>query len=150
MVERIPSSIALGSIRVQVPDTGPSLTQQEFVDQCDINHQIALFTRAGRPLPVYGQEMSLDQVQDLNATYMDAVSAVQEVEAAFAELPSPVRGRFDNDPLKLAQFLQDPANRAEAYKLGLVVTPPVPPAKPSEAPAGGVAAPVTGAQGAGA
>lgn len=145
----IPSSRRMksGYKRVYAPVSGESLTQQEFKDQCDINHQIALFTRAGRPLPAYGSQ-SLEDVQDLNATYIDAVNAVREVEDAFQLLPSAVRSRFNNSPLLLAEFLSDQANHKEAYDLGLVQAPPhipsAPPSKkgpqgPSEPPKGGEA-----------
>lgn len=113
-------------LRVVQPLGGPSLTQSEWKDQCDINHQIALFKRAGRPLPAYGQDATVEHVQDVNATYVEAFNASREVEEAFAQLPSKVRTRFDNSPLKLAVFLADGVNAEEAYELGLTKSPPRP------------------------
>jgi hypothetical protein len=35
-------------------------------------------------------------------------------------LPANIRSRFDNDPAKLIDFMENPANREEAESLGLV------------------------------
>lgn len=50
----------------------------------------------------------------------DAYNRILEAQAGFADLPSNVRARFGNDPMQLISFLNDPSNRAEAEKLGLV------------------------------
>lgn len=118
-----------------------SLTQKEFKDQCDINHQIALYTRNGQPLPPWPKDFDYDQVQDINATYVDAISSIQVVEDAFEQLPAAVRSRFENDPLKMAAFLADQANLSEAYELGLVNNPPPASIPPAEQPRGGADAP---------
>lgn len=119
-----------------------SLTQLEFQDECDINHQIAMYTRNRQPLPAaWPEDFDYDQVQDLNATYVDAIASIQAVEEAFAELPSAVRTRFENDPLKMAEFLQDVNNRDEAYSLGLINSLPEPSIPPAEQNSGGADAP---------
>ena len=46
---------------------------------------------------------------------------VVKAEEAFMTLPAVVRARFANDPAGIFTFLQDPANRDEAVKLGLIV-----------------------------
>ena len=51
-----------------------SLTQAEFQDDCDINVQVANYLRQGVPLPAYGQDVDMDHVQDVNATYLSAIS----------------------------------------------------------------------------
>lgn len=118
-----------------------SLTQAEFLDQCDINHQVALYTRSQQPLPPWPQDFDYDQVQDLTATYVDAISAINAVEEAFEDLPAAVRTRFDNDPLKMAAFLSDDNNASEAFALGLVNRPPEPPIPPAKQNTGGADAP---------
>lgn len=52
----------------------------------------------------------------------DAYNRILEAQAGFADLPSNVRARFGNDPMQMIAFLNDPANRVEAEKLGLVNT----------------------------
>lgn len=118
-----------------------SLTQVEFADECDINHQIAKYTRTGTPLPPWPTDFDYEQVQDINATYVDAIASIQAVDEAFAELPAAVRTRFDNDPLKMAQFLSDADNLNEAYDLGLVNSPPHSSIPPAEQPSPGADAP---------
>lgn len=123
--------------RVLQPVGDASLTQTEFQDDCDINHQIAQYQRHRLPLPTHWQSVPVDQVQDIHATYIDVINSVREVDEAFADLPAKVRSRFDNDPLKLAQFLADPANHSEAYDLGLVQSAPesLTPAEQNPSPA---------------
>lgn len=48
-----------------------------------------------------------------------ATLLVQEASTAFQSLPSAVRERFKNDPVKLLDFLGDEKNLDEAVKLGL-------------------------------
>lgn len=59
-------------------------------------------------------------------TYQDAMEVVLKADNAFYELPSAVRKRFDNDPAKLLDFLQDNNNLDEAVKLGLIDKPVTP------------------------
>ena len=42
-----------------------------------------------------------------------------QAQQSFESLPSELRGRFENDPAKLIDFLSDERNNAEAVKLGL-------------------------------
>lgn len=69
-----------------------------------------------------------EDVSDLS----DLSSAIIKVQKAwddFMELPASVRERFDNNPTKLVDFLNDSKNRQEAIDLGLVNKPePVNPA----------------------
>lgn len=119
------------------PDDG--LTQQNFKDETDINNIMENFAKTGlvdhvnRVTGSYGDFTSVQDYQ----LHLDQVMAAQ---AAFMELPSAVRRRFDNDPAHLLAFLQDPRNRDEAVALGLVEPPPSSPAQkaptaPSEEPA---------------
>ena len=149
--------------RVHPAISGVSLTQDEFLRDCDINVQIENYTRLGRPLPAVAfAGDTQEQVQDVNATYLDAHQAVLDVEDAFAQVPLKVREKFHHNPLEMAAFLSDHNNFHEAVSLGLVDAPPEAPKPPvvpapaaSASPAGeplkGAHAPVApqGAQGAG-
>ena len=68
--------------------------------------------------------------------YHSALNAVIAADAAFMELPASVRARFSNDAGAFVAFCSDPANRAEAEALGLVMPSP-----------GTVAAPAAGGPG---
>jgi len=96
----------------------PSLAQQNFKDECDINHIVKQFGLTGelpgKPLsPQYGDFTGV-------LDYHSAVNAVLAAQDDFMELPAQMRSRFDNDPAKLIDFLTDEGNREEAIKLGLV------------------------------
>lgn len=114
---------------------GPGLTKQSFKEACDINTILKQFERTGvvshlnERKPIWGFDLtSVPEFQKAQAQVLAA-------KAAFANLPSKVRGRFHNDPKEMLAFLYDKENRDEAVKLGLVKPPEVvviPEAKPKE------------------
>jgi len=53
--------------------------------------------------------------------YRTALTRIQAADEAFMQLPSHVRYRFENDPGKLLEFMDDPKNAKEAVALGLAV-----------------------------
>jgi phage internal scaffolding protein len=108
----------------------PSLAQQQFKDECDINNILRQFNVTGQLpeatlSPKYGDFSGISDYK----TALDRVIAADE---EFMNLPATLRARFDNDASKLIEFLEDDQNRLEAEKLGLVdpkedlsLTPPV-------------------------
>ena len=103
----------------------PSLTQQHFAEECDINNIVERYLISGvlgDPLaspsaePMYGDYSS---VSDFHA----AQNLIAEATQTFDLLPASLRKRFDNDPAKLLAFLEDDSNREEAVKLGLLIDP---------------------------
>lgn len=105
----------------------PSLAQQSFKDDVDINVMLEKFKvtgvmPSGVVMPTYGD---FSGVSD----YRSAVEAITKANNAFMDMPANVRNRFDNDPQKFLEFCANPENRAEAERLGLVpkVPEPVPP-----------------------
>ena len=56
-------------------------------------------------------------------TYAEAFALVQDAKRQFDSLPPLVRDKFRNNPAQLFDFVQDPANREECIKLGLVEPP---------------------------
>ena len=111
----------------------PSLAQQNFKDESDINYIVRQFGLTGE-LP--GQTIS-PQYGDFTGVldYHSAVNAVLAAQDEFMDLPAQMRARFDNDPAKLIDFLGNEENREEAIKLGLVAKPI---SEPSETPVGEV------------
>lgn len=96
----------------------PSLTQQQFKDETDINNILRQFNITGllpeAPLsPRYGDFTGI-------VDYHSALNAVIAAEDGFMALPADLRARFQNDPEQLINFLDNPDNKAEAIKLGLV------------------------------
>ncbi|NBN98545.1 MAG: hypothetical protein EBV19_04795, partial [Flavobacteriia bacterium] len=96
----------------------PSLAQQHFKDECDINTILQRFNITGMlpesPLsPRYGDFTGIND-------YHTALNRVMAAQDEFELLPAQIRARFDNDPSKLIEFLEDETNRPEAEELGLV------------------------------
>ena len=96
----------------------PSLAQQHFKDECDINNILRQFNITGllpeSPLsPRYGDFTGIGD-------YHTAINRVIAVQDEFEALPAQIRARFNNDPAELIEFLEDDKNRPEAESLGLV------------------------------
>lgn len=106
----------------------PSLAQQQFKDEVDINSLLEKFKVTGQMpqnivLPTYGDFRGISD-------YRTAIEAVRKADLAFMDLPADIRARFQNDPQKFLEFVSDEKNREEAQKLGLVN--PIPEVKPLE------------------
>lgn len=103
----------------------PSLTQQHFKDECDVNRIMQRYQETGN----WGEQMDVrPQFGDFSNEFdfRTAQETVIRAQAAFESLPSKVRRRFGNDPAELLEFLQDEANRDEAIMLGLIEKPQEP------------------------
>lgn len=100
----------------------PSLTQQQFKAECDINNIAKQFGLTGQlPGAIYAPTFGdFTEVSD----FQSALHAIQNATNSFMELPSSVRSRFQNDPALLVEFCSDPRNAAEAATLGLTRSAP--------------------------
>jgi phage internal scaffolding protein len=96
----------------------PSLAQQQFKDECDINTILERFNVTGQ-LPVSPLEPQFGDFSGIK-DYQSALNAVLEAEESFAALPARVRERFANDPAAFVDFCLDAANRDEMKALGLI------------------------------
>nr|QJB18911.1 MAG: internal scaffolding protein [Microvirus sp.] len=96
----------------------PSLAQQHMKDECDINVIVERFGVTGQlpenPLsPSYGD---FSGVTD----YHSALNQINATMDDFMALPAQLRVRFDHDPVKLLEFIENDQNRDEAIQLGLI------------------------------
>ena len=110
---------ANGSIRVQHLPEGESLTRQSEAAKTDINNIMKKYKRDGTLTHVknsIGQYLDVSNVSDLSS----AIDVVKRAKESFEAYPSDLRLRFDNNAVKMIEFLKDPKNRDEAIKLGLV------------------------------
>lgn len=100
----------------------PSLTQQQFKEECDINNIIARYETTGLLTDPLHPGTRIPQFGDFSNVpdYLHAQTIIARTREAFEALPSKIRDRFDNDPALMLEFLQDESNREEAVKLGLV------------------------------
>lgn len=114
-----------GRIEVVADVGGPSLTRQEFHDECDINVLMGRYERTGL-LPVHpGEPRYMDCVSVPNDFRM-VMDFMIEAEKSFMTLPAHVRKDFDNDPRAFVDFAGDPKNLDQMRKWGLAPDPVVP------------------------
>lgn len=104
----------------------PSMTKQEFKDESDINNIMARFERTGVDTFASANEQRYGDATSVD--FQHAMNIVIQAESMFAEMPAPLRKRFDNDPAEFLRFIDNPANVEESIKLGLRRPPEVPPA----------------------
>lgn len=101
---------------LQCPE--PTLAQQQFADECDINTIVNKFLKTGEltadvHLPKYGDFTGISD-------YQSALNAVIAADEAFLDLPANIRAEFGNDPQMLLEFLADSKNAERAAELGLI------------------------------
>ena len=120
--------------------TQPSMTQQSFKDDCNINKIIERFKVTGRLGDQDSDPTLLPSFDDFSSgsarSLQNALNKVVEARELFDSLPSALRERFGYSPVALLRFLGDSKNRDEAVRLGLVRADAV---APESAPASGVA-----------
>lgn len=98
---------------------GPSMTRQEFKDECDINTIMAQYDGyLSDPMRSLREPMYVD-LTSMPDNLVDAMAILNEASAAFYRLPAVVRREFDNDPVAWADFAADPANKKKMQEWGL-------------------------------
>lgn len=99
-------------------DETDSLTQQQFLAECDINNIVksnasgAMVTHLNERTPHFGDFGDATDFQS-HQNYM------AEAQSAFNSLPAEVRARFKNNPAELLDFVSQEKNQDEAIALGL-------------------------------
>lgn len=107
--------------RVQYLPAKDGKVEQSHKDECDINTMVAR-ARRGTFIPpanrgMYGDFSNMPDFQT-------SKNIVLAAEAMFFALPADLRERFENDPGKALAFMDNPDNREECYKLGLLARIP--------------------------
>ena len=105
----------------------PSMTQQQFARECDINNIV----KSPAYQPVDPSRLLYADVSEV-LEYDKALNIVLKAQDSFSGLPAVVRKRFDNDPSKMIDFLQDANNQQEAISLGLIQNPSAPSSEPEK------------------
>lgn len=73
------------------------------------------------PAPVNPEATRQPRFEDVTSmSYHEMLNKVSGVRSKFESLPSQLRQRFKNDPRVMLSFIDDPKNRKEAVRLGLV------------------------------
>lgn len=115
-----------GRVRVQTINELPSMAQQQFKDECDINNIMKKYQSTGQFLHTTSKQGRYADFSDIK-DYQEMLDTVRYADAAFLELPAQVRARFQNNPAELLSFLQDKSNYDEGVKLGLLQPKPTTP-----------------------
>lgn len=105
--------------RIQSVPEGVSMTQQHMGPETDINNIVSKYLRTGTlgnpsatRQAIFGDFTAID--------YMDMQNAIADIDQQFASLSSKIRRRFNNSAYQLVRFIENPDNRDEAVKLGIL------------------------------
>lgn len=113
--------------------SGEGRTKQSFKDECDINVIMSRYQKTGildftaKHQAQYGDCTGLE--------FQAGLDIISNAKRMFADLPSSVRRRFDNDPGEFLDFINDASNREEAQRMGLLKES-IPPTTPPHGEAG--------------
>lgn len=104
--------------RVQISFSGLGRTKQSFKAECDINQILARFLRTGVLDFTNKNEARYGDVTGLE--YQTAVFQISRAKSMFEELPAQLRARFENEPGRFIEFVNNPRNREECVEMGLM------------------------------
>lgn len=112
----------------------PSVTVESYQEEVDLNRMVKRFGIGDGAIPPaavdprhYGD---FSEVPD----FRQAWDQVKLAENRFLELPADIRSKFDNDPVRLITYLEDPKNWEEAVELKILSKQVREPAEPPPAP----------------
>lgn len=94
--------------RLQIKFPKQGRTKQAQKQESDINwimekyQKTGLISHIAKHAPAYGIYSETD--------FKESMDLITSAQSMFAELPSSVRNRFENDPAKLLGYLEDPEN----------------------------------------
>jgi len=100
-----------------IGDLGVSLTKQSFSAECDINNIMRKYQKTGAIDHVNKHEASYGFATSMD--FQEALDTITRGQTMFDELPSSIRTKFENDPKKFLDFVQDEKNLTEMQELGL-------------------------------
>jgi len=93
-------------------------TEQNHKKECDVNYIIKKYDKTGLINHIQTIEAEFGDVTGMDFQAMQ--NKVANAKTKFNALPAEIRSRFDNDPAELLKFMDDPNNREEGIKLGLI------------------------------
>ena len=96
--------------------TEPSLTQQHFAEEVDINNLIGRYVQSG-VLPEKQGAFYADFSSGLD--YRETLEVLKSAREEFDALPAVTRAHFNNDPGALIDFVSDPNNHSRFAEFGL-------------------------------
>ena len=103
-------------------EKNPSLTKQSFAKDANINTIMGRYTGSGR-IGLSREPRATQPMQGDFTTgkdFLEVQNKIAQANQSFQAMPSEIRNRFQNNPGKLLNFLEDKENHKEAVKLGLM------------------------------
>lgn len=97
----------------------PGKTRQEFKEETDINVIMRKYAKTGQLPQLIKQNPSYGDYTSVQS-YQEAVEVAQSAQEKFRHLPVNLRTRFQNDPAKFLEWIDNDANLHEASKYGLL------------------------------
>lgn len=96
-------------------------TRQQPAEQTDINGIVERARRGIAPTWINSRKPVYADLTQVPKDLLSAYKKIEAAEEAFISLPAKIRTAMDNNPLNLASWLEDPANREDAEYYGLLV-----------------------------
>lgn len=93
-------------------------TEQCHKDACDMNVILRDYHKTGLIRHAQQHKGRYDDVS--GADFQQAMFIVKEAQDMFQALPANVRKRFGQDPAEFLAFVQDPANKDEMARMGIL------------------------------
>lgn len=102
--------------------TEPSMTEQHFKQECDINYIVQQYQTTG-VMPQGDRQPLFGDFAEFPTDLQASMAMYDEAQDRFMQLDARLRKEFDNDPAQLLAFLHDDKNRDRAIELGLIERP---------------------------
>lgn len=101
----------------------PSMTKQEFRDECNVNNILDKYQRTGIITHLKQNKGAYDDFTQ-HGSYQESLNNVIEAENAFMALPSSIRKKFNNDPGAFCEYVANPENHSDLVEMGLAKPKP--------------------------
>lgn len=108
-----------GRLRIQHVFPEKGRTKQSFREECDINFIMKRYTRTGRLPELIRTDGKYGDYSNAG-DFREAQDIICHAKEQFSALSSRQRERFNNDPARFLDFMNDRSNEDEARKLGFL------------------------------
>ncbi len=107
----------IGKVLSQPVSDKPSLTDESFKQECDIDFIISNFVQRGIEPPQhqvqYGKQFTSDD-------FIHSMDVVAECKSQFESLPAVEKEKFNNSVTNFLDFVSDPKNLKDSYEKGYI------------------------------
>lgn len=94
-----------------------SMTKQSHKDECNINKIVNKYMRTGQIDNL--MKNPPNYMYCTSETFQESLNIIDTAQKMFDDMPSQIRNKFENDPAKFLDFVQNPENLNEMRSLGL-------------------------------